>query len=57
MATKFYAYCLVCCGGGKRLTPPVTMRAAERECTSHGNLYQHECTIIRYQPEPNIVRG
>jgi hypothetical protein len=39
------AYCLNCLGGGKSLLVG-GKRAAEREATSHGNLYRHNVTIL-----------
>jgi hypothetical protein len=45
MTTKYEAYCLVCCGGGKTLTVG-SKRAAERAATSHGNAYGHNVTIL-----------
>jgi hypothetical protein len=47
MAKKpvYEAWCLECSG---RYVPLATgsKRTCERACTSHGNLYRHDCTVL-----------
>jgi hypothetical protein len=48
------AYCLVCCGGGKTLVVG-TKKKAEREATSHMNLYGHTVTMLPTVPKTRHV--
>lgn len=45
--TRWEAYCLQCCGGGKSLGRFTKAAKAERAATSHMSAYGHKVTVIK----------
>jgi hypothetical protein len=48
---KWQAFCTVCLGGGKFLTPPVAKKVAEKEATSHVTQFRHEVVVLEAKRE------
>lgn len=49
-AQKVKAYCLVCAGGGKDLTPYGSKKAANIAAVSHMNQYGHQVVLLDKKP-------